>query len=245
MKDTGGYYLPRQTNEAISSAVVTSVTSPKRQVARNSKQNTVSRFYVRYLKRTFDIVFALAALPFVLPALAVLYFVVRKDGGPFLFSHNRIGKDGEVFGCLKIRTMVVGADKVLRDLIESDVRVRDEWKRHFKLRDDPRITPIGRLLRKTSLDELPQIFNILSGKMSVVGPRPITSEELALYGDAETSYKAVRPGLTGPWQITGRRENEFDNRARLDVEYVRNISLKNDLFILFATVPEVLFARGR
>lgn len=244
MKDSAEYYLPRHCDEVEDGIGPVQVIKGTEVDARSLKTSS-ERLYAGYLKRGTDIVFTLAALPIILPVLIGLYFIVRRDGGPFLYSHQRIGKDGATFGCLKIRTMVVDAEKVLMDLIERNADVRDEWRRHFKLRNDPRITPIGRVLRKTSLDELPQIFNILFGHMSVVGPRPITDEELKLYGQAAAAYKAVRPGLTGPWQITGRRDNDFNQRAVLDVEYVRGMGFWRDLYIIFATVPEVLFARGR
>lgn len=207
--------------------------------------NRMSVLYSNYFKRVVDIMFVALTLPLVLPALAVLYFVVRRDGGPFFYRHTRVGKDGVEFGCLKIRSMVVDAERKLRELIDEDAEVREEWEQHFKLADDPRITPIGKLLRKTSLDELPQLFNILTGEMSVVGPRPITQEELAHYGDAKKSYVSVRPGLTGPWQISGRREADFESRALLDTEYAKTVSFYQDMYIVLMTVPEVLMARGR
>jgi lipopolysaccharide/colanic/teichoic acid biosynthesis glycosyltransferase len=204
-----------------------------------------SSVYTNYFKRVLDIMFVALTLPLVLPVMAVLYFIVRRDGGPFFYRHTRVGKDGVEFGCLKIRSMVVDAERKLRELIDQDADVREEWELHFKLSDDPRITPIGKLLRKTSLDELPQLFNILAGDMSVVGPRPITQEELAHYGEAKDSYVSVRPGLTGPWQISGRREADFESRALLDTEYAKSVSFFRDLYIVLMTVPEVLMARGR
>lgn len=201
--------------------------------------------YRRFGKRAFDIVFALASLPILLPLLAVMYFIVRRDGGPFLFSHPRIGRDGKEYGCLKIRTMVTDAHERLQQIIASDPQLAEEWHKNFKLRDDPRVTKLGRVLRATSFDELPQVFNILKGDMSVVGPRPITEVELDLYGDARMHYESVRPGLTGPWQITGRRQNDFDSRAALDSEYVSRLSLGRDLAIILKTIPEVLNGHGR
>lgn len=201
--------------------------------------------YAKFGKRAFDIAVTLACLPFILPVLAILWVIVRRDGGPFFFAHPRVGQGGEMFPCLKIRTMVMDADQVLADILENDPVRAKEWRTHFKLRDDPRVTKVGRILRATSLDELPQIVNVLKGEMSVVGPRPITSEELELYGDLADTYRAVRPGLTGPWQITGRRDNEFASRSRLDAEYVATMSFWKDLSILLRTVPEVLLAKGR
>lgn len=202
-------------------------------------------FYRQFGKRAFDIVFALASLPILLPLLAVMYFAVRRDGGPFLFAHPRIGRDGKFFGCLKIRTMGTDAHERLRQIIETDPQRAEEWRTHFKLRDDPRVTKVGRVLRATSFDELPQVFNILKGDMSVVGPRPITDEELDLYGEARADYESVRPGLTGPWQVTGRRENDFASRAELDSEYASGLSFGHDLMIVLKTIPEVLNRQGR
>lgn len=201
--------------------------------------------YAAFGKRVFDLVVTVACLPIIMPVLLILWIIVRRDGGAFFFAHPRVGRDGVVFPCMKIRTMVVNADEVLRDILENDPERAHEWKTHFKLRNDPRVTKIGRILRATSLDELPQVFNVLKGEMSIVGPRPITAEELELYGSLADSYRAVRPGLTGPWQITGRRENDFESRARLDAEYVANMSFWRDFSILLRTVPEVLLAKGR
>lgn len=201
--------------------------------------------YRDYIKRWFDVAFAIAALPFILPTFGILYLLIRRDGGPFTYKHPRIGCRGETFYCIKIRTMVVDSDAIIKSLLNNNPEAREEWEKSFKLRNDPRITPIGQVLRKTSLDELPQIFNVLKGDMSVVGPRPITAEELALYGDAAMNYKKVRPGLTGPWQVSGRRENDFKSRAELDSNYVRNVSFLSDIYYLVMTVPEVIFCRGR
>lgn len=200
--------------------------------------------YRDVLKRFFDLAFVLAVLPIILPALGVLYLVVRRDGGPFLFRHERIGIGGETFHCLKVRTMVDGAEAVLKELLEHSPEARAEWNSTYKLRNDPRITRVGRVLRKTSLDELPQLLNVLMGQMSVVGPRPMTAEELDRYGAAEY-YTRVRPGLTGPWQVTGRRDNDIKSRVALDIQYVRNVNFLSDSYYLLATVPEVIFCRGR
>lgn len=210
-----------------------------------NRESPKTNLYRDQFKRLFDIMFAVAILPIVLPLFAVLYLIVRRDGGPFFYKHSRIGAGGKPFNCLKIRTMVVNSEERLNDHLTHDPAARAEWNKNFKLRDDPRITPIGKSLRKTSLDELPQIFNVLAGDMSVVGPRPITAEELALYGDAAEDYKKASPGLTGPWQVTGRRENDFESRAALDAGYVKNVSFLSDMYYILATVPEVVFCRGR
>lgn len=207
-------------------------------------RRSISDFYQSTGKRVFDLFFAVVALPIVLPTLAVLYFAIRR-GGPFLFAHERIGLNGKPFMCLKIRTMDVNAERILSDLVKTDPDIAREWRAHYKLRNDPRVTKLGLALRKTSLDELPQIFNVLKGEMSFVGPRPITAEELSHYGNAQDDYRSVRPGLTGLWQISGRRENDFESRARMDTEYVSTTSFIRDLTILLKTIPEVITARGR
>lgn len=201
-------------------------------------------FYRSYGKRCFDVAFALLSFPIVIPILAILYVWVRKDGGSFLFAHSRVGQNGKPYDCLKIRTMVIDAEARLQHILESDTAAAAEWRDQFKLRDDPRVTRLGRVLRETSFDELPQIFNILKGEMSVVGPRPITREELERYGEAAAAYSQVRPGLTGPWQVSGRRTNDFDSRAAIDCEYVDNMSFSGDLSIVLRTIPEVLSRNG-
>ena len=204
-----------------------------------------SQFYRRFGKRTLDIVLAVVALPVLLPIFLIFYFIVRSDGGSFLYRHPRVGKDGDLFNCLKIRTMVVDSDAILQRVLEEDPARAEEWRTQYKLMNDPRVTRLGRVLRATALDELPQIFNVLKGEMSFVGPRPITRDELTLYGPLADKYVTARPGLTGTWQITDRRDNDYTSRARLDANYVERMSLFLDLYIVMATVPEMLFARGR
>lgn len=200
--------------------------------------------YSQHLKRLFDVVFAILALPFLLPILVVMFFLARSDGGPVLFRHMRVGRGGREFGCWKIRTMCVDADKVLEDLLRSNEAARHEWNQHFKLKNDPRITRFGKVLRKTSLDELPQLLNVLAGHMSIVGPRPVTAPELERFGSAGRYYKAVRPGMTGPWQVRGRRNNDLESRYALDVDYVKTMSFPKDLRHILATIPEVMFCHG-
>lgn len=195
--------------------------------------------------RAFDIVFALAALVFAAPLmLAVALAVKLGDGGPALFGHQRIGVGGRPFRCLKFRSMVVDADARLARLLESDPAARLEWARDHKLRKDPRITLIGDFLRKSSLDELPQLFNVLRGEMSIVGPRPIVAAEARRYGQRFGWYCAVRPGITGFWQVSGRSDTTYRRRVAMDTVYARNKSFWWDVKIVFLTVPAVLFARG-
>ncbi len=220
-----------------------SVTASEAKSAR--PKNFDRSWYAAYGKRGLDILVCLILLPLLLPLFAVLYFFVTKDGGPFFYAQERIGVNGRKFGCLKIRSMILNADEVLQELLERDPKLAKEWETKFKLAEDPRITKIGRFLRSTSLDELPQLFNVLGGHMSIVGPRPITQEEVVAYGEEFETYCLVRPGLTGPWQISGRRTADFTRRAGLDAKYVTSLSPLRDVYIMFATLPEVFLAKGR
>jgi len=174
--------------------------------------------------------------------LVLIAVAVRlADRGPVFFAQKRVGQDGRLFSCLKFRTMVVDAEERLEEELRTNPEARSEWAVHRKLREDPRIIPfVGKILRKHSLDELPQFINVLLGDMSIVGPRPVTPEELPLYGDKLKYYLAVRPGITGAWQVSGRSELSFDQRVNLDAGYVQNWSFLRDLFIITATVRVVL-----
>lgn len=197
------------------------------------------------LKRTLDVVGAGLLLLLALPAFVVIALLVRADGGAAFFSHTRVGRGGHRFGCLKFRTMVPDAEARLAALWLQDPSLREEWEATRKLRHDPRITRIGRFLRASSLDELPQLLNVLRGEMSLVGPRPVTPSELgAQYGHAALHYMCVRPGLTGAWQVSGRSEASYARRVALDIDYVRFPSLRTDLAILLRTPAVVLRRRG-
>ena len=175
--------------------------------------------------------------------IAVALLIVR-DGGPAIFAHQRIGANGRRFGCLKFRTMVVDAAAVLELSLARDPALAAEWASTRKLRHDPRVTPIGRVLRRTSLDELPQLLNVLRGDMSLVGPRPIVADEIPRYERDIDYYYDTRPGLTGLWQVSGRSETTFQQRVRLDSAYVRNWTIWHELTILVKTVTVVLGRRG-
>jgi len=197
------------------------------------------------VSRCLDIAVALLALAFIIPLLATIAIAIKlADGGPVLFSHRRIGRDGRPFGCLKFRSMVVDAEERLARLLAVDELARQEWLQDHKLRDDPRVTPLGSFLRRSSLDELPQLFNVLRGQMSIVGPRPIVQAEVARYGRRFTSYCAVRPGITGLWQVSGRNDVSYRRRVACDVLYARRKSLGRDVFIIIWTVPAVLKGQG-
>ena len=196
-------------------------------------------------KRAFDIVFAVSMLTVFAPLLLVLYLVVKfTSNGPGIFRQLRVGKGGELFPCLKFRTMVPDAQERLSKLLESDPDARAEWEETQKLRNDPRITSIGNFLRRTSLDELPQLWNILVGEMSVVGPRPIIEDEVKRYGRSFDYYCAGRPGLTGPWQVSGRNDISYGERVKLDENYVLNRTFIGDFVICLKTVRAVLASQG-
>jgi lipopolysaccharide/colanic/teichoic acid biosynthesis glycosyltransferase len=196
-------------------------------------------------KRVLDIAGAAALLLLCLPAFLVIAALVRLDGGPAFSAHERVGRGGRLFGCLKFRSMVADADRRLAALLERDPQARAEWEATRKLKSDPRITALGRFLRASSLDELPQILNVLAGHMSLVGPRPVQAAELAVfYGPAAEHYMAVRPGITGPWQVSGRNDTSYAQRVALDVAYARRPSLLGDLKILLRTPMAVLARRG-
>jgi undecaprenyl-phosphate galactose phosphotransferase len=202
--------------------------------------NNLARPWAQLVKRAFDLVAALSLLLFVAPLMAVIALRIKlADGGPVFFAHTRVGRQGQLFKCYKFRTMVTNSAEVLARLLAHDPTARAEWERERKLKHDPRITAIGRLLRRTSLDELPQLINVVRGEMSLVGPRPVVPDELALYGEAKIYYLQVRPGLTGLWQISGRNDVDYERRVSLDTWYVRNWTLWYDILILFRTAVVV------
>ena len=200
--------------------------------------------YLLWGKRAIDVVLASAALVMALPVLMVLSLLLAAEGGNPFFTQTRVGRDGRVFRMFKLRTMVPGAEAKLAECLERDPAMLEEWLRTQKLRHDPRITPLGRLLRMTSLDELPQLLNVLLGDMSLVGPRPMLPEQLPLYRHPE-AYVSLAPGITGLWQVTARCDESFELRAELDATYARRVHFLGDLRILFATVGAVLKATGR
>ncbi|WP_367715610.1 sugar transferase [Nitratireductor sp. GISD-1A_MAKvit] len=194
------------------------------------------------LKRGFDIVFSILVLIFLLPAIILISLgILISDGRPILFRQKRIGRDGRVFDCLKFRTMRRDADRLLKELLEKNPVLLQEWRACQKLRDDPRINPIGRFLRVSSLDELPQFLNVLKGDMSVVGPRPIVEEEVVRYGERIHDYLLMKPGITGLWQVSGRNDTSYAERVQLDVHYCENRNIWLDLKIVWRTVGVFLF----
>lgn len=201
-----------------------------------------SGFYASYTKRALDVGGVILALPILLPLILLLAFLVRRDGGPAFYVQDRVGRNGRLFRLWKLRTMVVDADEQLANYLACSSEARAEWHERQKLRDDPRITPLGRILRKTSLDELPQLWNVFRGEMSLVGPRPMMPDQQSLYPGRE--YYQLRPGLTGFWQISDRNRTAFAGRAHFDADYAARLSFFTDVAVLMRTVWIVLRATG-
>lgn len=209
-----------------------------------SSRDDLSRPMARIMKVVFDIVVAAVLLIIVSPLFLVLAIINRLEGGPVLYPHERVGVGGRPFRCLKFRTMVVNADQLLTEALARDPAMAAEWAATRKLANDPRVTRMGRFLRKTSLDELPQLINVLRLEMSLVGPRPIVKSEIPLYGEDIARYHAVRPGVTGVWQVSGRSNIPYPRRVQLDVWYVNNWSFWYDIVVLLKTIPAVLGREG-
>jgi len=197
-------------------------------------------------KRALDVLGAIVLAVVFSPLILAIVIValIRREPGSIIYRHGRIGRDGHAFECLKFRTMVPNADQVLRELLERDPAIKAEWVRDHKLRCDPRVTRLGRFLRRTSLDELPQLWNVMRGEMSLVGPRPVVREELLRYGRNVRAYLSVKPGITGLWQVKGRNDTDYRRRVVLDTYYVRHQNLLLDLCILFKTTRVVLGGGG-
>ena len=197
------------------------------------------------IKRLFDLVFASCALIFLSPLMIGVALMIRlSDGGPAFFGHTRIGYNGKSFTCLKFRSMKPNSDAELQRHLSSNSAAMREWQTFRKVRNDPRVTPLGQILRKSSIDELPQLFNILVGDMSVVGPRPIQSVELQKYGSSRRHYLRSRPGLTGLWQVSGRSDLSYERRVALDRYYVTHSSLRLDIWVILKTVAVVMGRKG-
>jgi lipopolysaccharide/colanic/teichoic acid biosynthesis glycosyltransferase len=204
-----------------------------------------SGHYTAWGKRLFDIVFALIILVLLSPIyLVIAILILISSRGSVLYVHPRVGLNGREFNCLKFRTMVTGADRFLEDYLNSCPISRAEYEASFKLKCDPRITKIGKFLRVTSLDELPQFWNVLLGDMSVVGPRPLVQAELVRYGEAIAQVLSVRPGIAGIWQVSGRNDLPYSRRIHLDASYVRRMGFGFDLWLIFRTILVVICPRG-
>jgi lipopolysaccharide/colanic/teichoic acid biosynthesis glycosyltransferase len=202
---------------------------------------TISAAFVRML----DIIVASIAIVVLAPLLlGTALMIALSRSGPVLFRQSRIGRDGVLFTCLKFRTMHRDSDAMLAELLANCPQARAEWAEDQKLRHDPRVSAFGRFIRRASIDELPQLWNVLTGDMSIVGPRPIVASEAPRYGRYIRHYQATRPGITGVWQVNGRNDTSYRRRIACDVVYSRSVSIATNLRIIFCTVPVVLKARG-
>ena len=194
------------------------------------------------IKRLIDIILSLTAIILLLPIFLIIIVAIRLDSeGKALFRHYRLGKNGKKIGIYKFRTMVINADEIFRNFTREQ---KEEYEKNFKLENDPRITRIGNFLRKTSLDELPQLLNILIGDMSLIGPRPVVEREIEKFGNRKNEYLSVLPGLTGWWACNGRSDTSYDERIELELYYIRNISFKLDMKVFFKTIYSVLKKDG-
>ena len=208
-------------------------------------KNNLARPVNRWIKTIFDYVLTITGTIVISPILIVIALWIYKDSpGPVIFKHRRIGKNGKEFNCYKFRSMCVDAKEKLEELLKTNPEAKAEWEKDFKLKNDPRITKSGAFLRKTSLDELPQIFNVLKGEMSLVGPRPIIKDEMVRYGEYINDYLMVKPGITGMWQVSGRSDTDYKQRVQLDSWYVRNWSVWLDAMLLWRTGKTVLSKKG-
>jgi len=207
--------------------------------------NNLANIWNMLVKRTFDLTVGFLLFVCLLPVMTIIAIIIKLDSkGPVFFGHQRIGQAGKMFLCYKFRTMVENAQEILEDILQKNPRLQTEWDQHYKLRTDPRITKVGKFLRWTSLDELPQLINVLKGEMSLVGPRPITKKEIPFFNSYIDDYYLVRPGVTGLWQVSGRSEIEYLRRGRLEAWYIRNWSLWLDITLLLRTLAAVLAGKG-
>ncbi|MFD2175769.1 sugar transferase [Rhodobacter lacus] len=210
-----------------------------------TRRRSASSLYARFGKRALDLFLAVLMLPVLLPVMLVIALVIRTDGNAAMFTQPRVGRNGRVFRCYKFRSMVPNAERVLAEMCARDPAVAAEWATYQKLARDPRITRIGRIIRKTSLDELPQILNVLKGDMSLVGPRPFLPSQKAIYDEAGgKAYYRMRPGVTGLWQVFSRKDTTFGSRVRFDEAYGANMSAMGDLSLILRTATVVLKRTG-
>ena len=209
---------------------------------KSRSQNILSN---QFIKRAFDVLFSLSVLIVFLPLYLLLSFLIAiSSPGPIFYFQERAGKNFKKFKCIKFRTMVQNADEVLESIMASSPQIKAEFESNFKLREDPRITWIGKFLRLTSLDEFPQFWNVLKGDMSVVGPRPLVTEELCKYGDKIGKVLTIRPGITGLWQVSGRNDIPYPQRVQIDVYYVNYYNWMIDIWIIFKTIGIIIFPKN-
>lgn len=209
------------------------------------KENTAAKAGKISVKRMFDLVLSLLSLPVALPLAALICMGLYVAApGSVVFSHQRIGKGGKKFRCYKFRTMLPDSEEILTAYLKQDPSAKAEWEANYKLKNDPRVTIIGKYLRRTSMDELPQLWNVLKGDMSLVGPRPIVEEEIVKYGKFINDYYLVLPGITGIWQVSGRSDTNYDQRVAMDAWYVHNRSFGLDLLLFLKTIKVVILGKG-
>ncbi len=198
------------------------------------------------IKLLFDLVFSFTLIILGSPLFLLIALLIKiSSKGPILYRHKRIGKNNKYFYCIKFRTMYQNSDKLLKNLLDNNENLKDEFKKNQKIKNDPRIIPIGQFLRKTSLDELPQFINVIKMEMSVVGPRPIVDQEVIKYGSSISKVLSIKPGITGLWQVSGRNNLSYKKRVFLDNAYIDNINFFSDLKILFKTIWVLLFPLDR
>lgn len=203
-----------------------------------------SGIYARGGKRLFDLILLVLIAPIVVPVILLVTLILLIQGERPFYSQDRIGKGGHVFRIWKFRTMYPDADKILNQILDHNPEMRAEWNDNQKLKNDPRVTPFGRYLRKTSIDELPQLWNVLIGQMSLLGPRPMMPDQQYLYGPALPVYTSLRPGVSGMWQVSERNDSHFQRRAVLDIEYARTLSLRTDAGLVLKTLRTVMYSTG-
>lgn len=216
-------------------------------VIKKEKTKTNKKIMYNFIKRTIDVIGALIGIIILIPSTIIIYLarkILKEDKGPLFYEQLRYGKNGKVFRLYKFRSMCIGADKKLKEYLENNEEARKEFEKTHKLQNDPRITKIGNFLRKTSLDELPQMINILRGDMSFVGPRPVVEKEVEDYGKNKEKFLSVKPGLTGYWQVNGRSNTTYEEKMKMELYYVDNCSLWLDIKIFFKTFITVFKKEG-
>lgn len=225
---------------------IADISSEVEKIGVHKNKNKILTYLNLFIKRIADIIGSVVGIIFLVPITIIVAIlnVLHKDYGPIFYSHKRIGKNGKYFKMYKFRTMVVDADKKLAELLENDEEARKEWDMNRKLKNDPRITKIGKILRKTSIDEFPQFINVLKGDMSLVGPRAVIDGEIEKFGIYKKDILSVKPGITGYWAANGRSDTSYDERVFLEYKYVENFSIFMDVKILIKTVVSVLKKEG-
>ncbi len=240
--------VKEEMEEVVEEAILPNATAKNNvRVMYNEKMKTKKKIIYKIIKRMIDIIGALIGTVLLIPVTIIVYFArkfSKEEQGPLFYEQLRYGKNGKIFRLYKYRSMCIGVDEKLKEYLANNEEARKEFKKTHKLQNDPRITPIGNFLRKTSLDELPQVINILKGEMSFVGPRPVVEKEVEEYGENKERFLSVKPGLTGYWQVNGRSNTTFEERMEMELYYVDNCSLWLDIKIFFKTFITVFKKEG-